>query len=376
MKNIVVLGAGLVGRAMAIDLSVDYSVTAVDLDKKRLQAFEPHPAITTRQADILDPQSLAALLENADLVIGAVPGFMGYQMLKQVIELEKNIVDISFFSQDALELNALAQDKGVVAVVDCGVAPGMSNLILGYHDSQMSVQRFECYVGGLPQRRHWPFEYKAPFSPIDVIEEYTRPARLMENGRIVERPALTEPELLEFAEVGTLEAFNTDGLRSLLYTMGHVPDMKEKTLRYPGHINYIRMLRDSGFFDENMIAVGDVSIRPIDLTAKLLLKQWELQPHEPEFTIMRIVVEGQKNGAGHRYTYSLFDQYDADSGISSMARTTGYACTSAARLVLEGKFDRKGVSPPEYLGAKAECFHEMMELLRQRGIVFECREDK
>ena len=139
------------------------------------------------------------------------------------------------------------RQRGVTAVVDCGVAPGLSNMMLGYHASQGAVSSYRCLVGGLPVKRTWPWQYKAPFSPVDVLEEYTRPARLVEGGCIVTRPALSEPELVDLDPVGTLEAFNTDGLRSLLVTMRQVPDMVEKTLRYPGHIDYIRVLRESGF---------------------------------------------------------------------------------------------------------------------------------
>ena len=120
----------------------------------------------------------------------------------------------------------------VTAIVDFGVAPGIPNLLLGYHQNTMKIDVYKCYVGGLPKKRTMPFQYKAPFSPVDVIEEYTRPARYVVNGEIVVKEALSEPEFLEFDEIGTLEAFNTDGLRSLLFT-NDIPNKIEKTLRYP-----------------------------------------------------------------------------------------------------------------------------------------------
>ena len=176
MAKIVVLGAGLVGNVMAKDLAKQHRVTTVDISEQALAPLQAHN-IQTIQADLSDKNTLTNIIQDFDLVIGAVPGFMGYQMLQTVIEAEKNIVDISFFPANPFELDALAKEKGVVAVMDCGVAPGMGNIILGHHDAQMQISDYECLVGGLPEVREWPYEYKAVFSPIDVIEEYIRPAR-------------------------------------------------------------------------------------------------------------------------------------------------------------------------------------------------------
>jgi saccharopine dehydrogenase-like NADP-dependent oxidoreductase len=225
-------------------------------------------------------------------------------------------------------------------------------------------------VGGLPAKRNWPCQYKAPFSPVDVLEEYTRPARLVENGRIVIKPALSDPELVEVAPVGTLEAFNTDGLRTLLKTVS-VPNMTEKTLRYPGHIEYVRVLRESGFLDTEPVSVGGVVVRPIDVAAALLFPRWRLEEREEEFTAMQIVVRGQEAGEERHHTYRLFDRTDAASGVSSMARTTGYTCTAVARLILDGRFSRKGLCPPEYVGADAACFERVLDDLRSRDVIIE-----
>src|SRR5487761_804719 len=227
--SICVLGAGMVGGVIAQDLARQHDVTSVDVSDTVLARLAKQ-GINTRRLDIGDAQALAACVQPFALVVCAVPGFMGYRTLKTLLEAGKQVADISFFPEDALELDALAKLRGVTALVDMGVAPGMDNLILGHHDAQMQVSRFECLVGGLPQHP------KPPFSPIDVIEKYTRPARLQRGGRVLTLPALTEREMLEFEGVGTLEAFNTDGLRSLLKTMAHIPEMVEKTLRYPGHV--------------------------------------------------------------------------------------------------------------------------------------------
>jgi saccharopine dehydrogenase-like NADP-dependent oxidoreductase len=225
-------------------------------------------------------------------------------------------------------------------------------------------------VGGLPVIRRQPWEYKAVFSPIDVIEEYTRPARFVEEGRSVVRPALSDPELMDFPGVGTLEAFNTDGLRSLIRTID-APNMKEKTLRYPGHIDKMRLLRETGFLSPDPIPVAGQMIRPIDLTAKLLFPQWKLEEGEEDLTVMKVVAEGEKDGRKVSYTWDLFDRYDPASGVHSMARTTGYTATVALRMIADGLYTRKGMSVPEFIGQQPECVEYMLKGLRERGIFYQ-----
>jgi lysine 6-dehydrogenase len=373
MKRVIVLGAGMVGRAIVLDLVPRYAVTAVDVDEQRLARLREEAPVHTVTADLSHSAIIRKLVSDCDLVIGAVPGFLGFQTLKTVIECGKNIVDISFFAEDPFELDALAQQKNVTAVVDCGVAPGMCNILLGYHNARMTVESYECLVGGLPVKRTWPYQYKAPFSPVDVIEEYTRPARLVVDGKLVIREALSDVEYIEFDEIGTLEAFNTDGLRTLLKTM-KIPTMREKTLRYPGHSEYIRVLRETGFFSKDPLEINGVQIRPLDVTAKLLFPKWRLEPDEPEFTVMRVTIRGIENGQRKEYIYELFDRFDSERKISSMARTTGYTCTAVATLVLEGAFTQKGIIPPEYIGADEQRFKSVLEYQKARGVHYRRRE--
>jgi len=366
MKKIIVLGCGMVGRVIAADLAKDFDVTSVDVDRRNLDKLADAP-VKKMTADLAGKGIIAPLVKDFDLVVGAVPGFIGYATLRSVIEAGKNAVDISFFPENALELDGAARAKGVTAVVDCGVAPGMSNMILGYHAARMKVSHFKCYVGGLPVKREFPFEYKAPFSPADVIEEYIRPARYVENGHVVVRPALSDAEFMDFPEVGTLEAFNSDGLRSLLMTT-HVPNMIEKTLRYPGHLDHIKALRDSGFFGREEITVAGQRVKPIEFTSAILFKQWRLHEDDDEFTAMRIIIEGEENGRPRVCQYNLFDRRDRATGFSSMARTTGFPAAAAARLVLDGKIARKGICPPEHIGADEKSFRFVMEYLEQRKV--------
>ena len=369
--KVIVLGAGLVGGPMAIDLAKDerFEVTAADVNEQALQKLiEAEPKIATAGADLSDTDTVRTLVADHDLVLSAVPGFMGFRTLRAVIETGTDVVDIAFFAESPFDLDALAKEKGVTAIVDCGVAPGMSNLLIGHVDRLLDrTDTVLIYVGGLPEAREWPYEYKAVFSPIDVIAEYTRPARYVENGRPVVREALSDPELLSFPGIGILEAFNTDGLRTLADTID-APNMKEKTLRYQGHIEKVAVLRATGMFGEQEIDVNGTKIRPIDLTAKLLFPMWKLKPGDVDITVLQVIVEGEKDGRGVRYIYDMLDRYDHVTGTHSMARTTGYSATMAIRMLAAGLYDRKGISPPEFVGRDERCVAFMLKGLKERGL--------
>jgi saccharopine dehydrogenase-like NADP-dependent oxidoreductase len=226
------------------------------------------------------------------------------------------------------------------------------------------------YVGGLPKIRKKPFEYKAPFSPVDVIEEYTRPARLMENGNIVIKTALTEKEWMQFDEIGTLEAFNTDGLRSLLFTMPHIKNQKEKTLRYPGHIDLIIALKESGFFDAEKVNIDGNEISPLQFTSKILFNEWKLGEEEEELTVMKVILKS----AQKMIEYDLLDRYDGSTKTSSMSRTTGYTCTASANLIAKNLFTEKGVFPPELVGKHKTCFDFVINYLKERNVTWRKKE--
>lgn len=365
--QIAILGAGMVGRTMAIDLAANYSVTSFDVSEQSLQLLTlKNKSVATVKTDLSDYNNYKSLLKAFDFIISAVPGFMGYKTLEAIINANKNVVDISFFSEDALQLDALAKQNNVTAIVDCGVAPGMSNLILGYHNERMKIDSFECMVGGLPKKRVKPFEYKAPFSPIDVLEEYTRPARYVENGNIVTKPALSDPELIDFNKVGTLESFNTDGLRSILYTMSHIPNMKEKTLRYPGHIDLMKGLIKAGFLNAAPVNFKGQSISPLEFTSALLFDQWKLGETEEEFTLMTIEIKAE----GKTIRYELYDEYDLKTKTSSMGRTTGYTATAALHLLINNLFFSKGVFPPELVGKDEHCFKFILKYLKERNVIY------
>ncbi|MDP3731306.1 MAG: saccharopine dehydrogenase C-terminal domain-containing protein [bacterium] len=371
-KKVLVLGAGRVGTAIALDLSDNYKVVVVDahaeaLTEARKVFKKANRKVGVTLCDCTDIDSFKSLAKYPDLIINALPGAVGFFVLKNSIQWGKNIIDISFAPEDPLTLKDVAKKAGVTAIVDCGIAPGLSNMIAGFHYGQMKMNSFSCRVGGLPKKKSPPFNYKAPFSPIDVLAEYIRPARFMEQGRVVTKKALSDIENIVFEGIGELEAFNTDGLRTLLKTL-KVPFMWEKTLRYPGHAEQMKFLRNAGFFDSKSIKAGDTFFSPIEVTTRLLLSHWKYAPGEEDLTLMRIVVDGEEDSEKVLYTYTLYDEYDQKTKMSSMARTTGFTCTAVARLLLEGKIKQTGLVTPEELGMDHQIFDEVVNYLRSKNI--------
>lgn len=358
-QKVVVLGAGRVGKVIASDLSQEFEVTSADMSPAALASLSSRYPVKTQVADLGSPQAVADAIEPADLVICAVPGFMGFNTLKTILERGKNVVDISFFAEDAFALDELARSRNVIAAVDCGVAPGTPDYLAGKLVNKMQIDDFEFQIGGLHFHRSGPEQYLPTFSPTDVWEEYTRPARYVRDGKLITMPPLSEPELADFRIGGhelTLEAFNTDGLRSLITTMkGRIPNMREKTLRFPGHIGWIQHLQETG--------------------EEWVPEKWTPREDEDEFTIMRIHFHGSQNGRPRKIAYTMFVTWDPQTGMSSMSRATGYSCTGVARCVLDGSYTRKGISPPSYIGEAPGCADRIFSHLKARGILFE-REDE
>ncbi len=367
--KILVLGAGLIGKPLALDLSKEkeMDVTVVDKSWQRLENIMA-ANINKKHLDLTETYEFKKLLEQHNLVVNAVPGFMGFDTLKTVISAGRDCVDIAFYPENVLDLSQQAQKKKVRVIADMGVAPGMSNLLAGYAAAKMDeVENIDIYVGGLPVKRTLPWEYKAVFSPTDVLEEYTRPARLVENGKMITKAPLTDIELLEFENIGTLEAFNSDGLRSLMFTL-KAKNMREKTLRYPGHAEKIKFLAQNGFFDTEKTDVAGMPLSPIELTSKLLFKQWKLEEGEEDLTVMQIRVEGKKGGKTLRYTFDLYDRYDPETKTHSMARTTAYSAAQAVRLLVSGEYDKTGITVPEQLGNNEKIVEFMLQGLAERKV--------
>ena len=362
MKRIVVLGGGRIGRVIALNLCKDHAVTLADIQRPENLVNN----IDFIQLDVTDKSALQKKVTEFDLVVGALPSIFGFEALKAVLETGQSMVDISFFTEDPLSLDELAKENNATAIVDMGLAPGITNLMAGHFVSTYDrVDELICLVGGLPVERTLPFQYKAPFAPLDVIEEYTRPARMRRNGEDLVLPALTETETFYVPGVGDLEAFNTDGLRTLLDTVD-IPTMAEKTIRYPGHARFISQLKQAGFFDD----------AHRQHTAQVLQKQWQFKPGERDLTVLEIRVKGIRDGQNVHEIYRLVDHYDTENQISSMARTTGYTCAAAARLMLNRPLN-PGILAPEHLGQDKSDFDAIMSDLANRNIEIKiCPEDK
>jgi lysine 6-dehydrogenase len=398
MPNVTVLGAGMVGSVMAADFARDatWRVTIADASAERLEAAQRRfavavalgqrersgagggshstPALTTRCLDLSEPGGVRRAIDDADLVLGALSSSIAFGALRATIEARKHYCDIAFMGEDALALSSLAVERGVTAVVDCGVAPGMSHMLATLGASQLDrCERVSICVGGLPRVRSMPFQYKAAFAPSDVLEEYTRPARLVEHGRVVTKPALSDPEYVDFDQLGTLEAFNTDGLRSLVATHGPgtpraIPSMVEKTLRYPGHADLMRALSAAGLLSSEAVRVGGAMVSPRDLLSAVIFPKWAYGPDEEDLTIMRVDAEGTREQRPWRVRYDLFDVFDRASQATSMARTTALPCAIVGRLIHAGRINTRGVIAPELLGYDHALMAHLLEELHGRGV--------
>jgi saccharopine dehydrogenase-like NADP-dependent oxidoreductase len=380
--RVTILGSGLVGSVIAADLAreprlklrvVDASERSLETARRRCGVRGGKPRGDARVrfevADAGSPREIARLVADADLVMGALPSRLGLQAVRAVIEEGRPMVDISFMAEDFLSLDRLARRRGVTVVPDCGVAPGLSNMLAASLASRLGrCERVEIVVGGLPVERRGPFQYKAAFSPMDVIEEYTRPARVVERGRVKVRPPMTDSEMMDLPGVGTVEAFLTDGLRSLARTL-KVPFMRERTLRWPGHADLIRDLHAIGMFSTRHVDAAGQRVRPIDLTSRLLVDQWQYGPGEADLTVMRVWAEGRRGGRTERLWWDLLDHHDRGSGFSSMSRTTAFPATSVARQMLAGKLrGMRGVVAPERLGQRPAILKRVMRDLADRGV--------
>jgi len=377
--KIIVLGAGLVGAPMAIDLfkNKNFDVSVADYNDEVLNKLKNIcPELNTIRKDLSKPSDVTSLVSDFDLVINAVPGFMGFKTAEAIIKAGKNCACIAFYEEDPFKLEELAKINNVTMIMDCGVYPGMGSALIMHVAKKLDqVDSILTFVGGLPEIREWPSDYKALFSPIDVIEEYIRPARYIENGFEVVRPALSDPEYVFFPKIGTLEAFNTDGLRTLAQTI-NAPNMKEKTLRYPGHIKKMAVLRELGFFSKDKsITIHNNKISPLELTSQVLFPNWKLNPGEVDITIFQSRIEGIQDGQKKKYTINLFDRYCPDTDVTSMARTTGYTATMAIRMIAQGLYGEKGISPPEYMGKYPQCIEFMLKGLKDRGVIWEVVEE-
>jgi len=341
-------------------------ITISDMNKQSIERVAPllsKSNVRFIQLDFHDHTKLVETAKDFDIMIGLVPGRLGYETMKVAIEARVNMVDLSYMPEDPLTLNEDTSKAGITIVPDCGVAPGLSNVLIGRAVSMIdSVEDVIILVGGLPQEAIPPLNYKVTWCVEDLIEEYVRKSKIVKGGKTVEVEALDGLEEVEFPGVGKLEAFYTDGVRSLHHTVKAV-NMWEKTMRYPGHVEKIKILRYLGFFDEEPIE----GIAPRLITSKLFERKLG-HPEVKDLVAMKVCVDGLRNGIETSYTYSLLDYFDERKGITAMGRTTAYTASAVIELLGDGTIDERGVIPPERLGMNGKIYHEIITRLEREGI--------
>ncbi|OLB68512.1 hypothetical protein AUI06_10900 [archaeon 13_2_20CM_2_52_21] len=368
--KILVVGSGKVGSEIAKDLArsseVD-SVIVADAQPENLKNVRGHAKIRTRRLDISQRKPLLATMRSVDLICGALPGRLGFQLMNCAVEAQRDLVDISYTPENPFKLHSQARDQENIIVPQCGVAPGFTNMCVGDASRRLgTITKVRVFVGGLPQEPTPPLNYRIVFSLEDVINEYSRPARIVENGKEKLVDPLSGRGFLNFPGVGRLEYFITDGLGSLPRSFPDVREMYELTLRYPGHAEMMNTLRVLGFFDREEVQVDGTRIAPRKLSIALLRDAMSLGRPE-DLLALRVEVEG-KGGRKSLLSYRILDYYDPGGKVSAMARTTAYPCTSAALLVGQKKLKSVGVVPPERIARDSEHFGFVLSRLRSRGV--------
>ena len=368
--KVLVAGCGKVGSEIARDLARDPEVDSVigmDASKENLKPLRGIRKITTRHQDISQTKSVQQTMRSVDLVCGALPGRIGFQVMKNAVDAGVDAVDISYTPENPFKLSDLARKKEITVVPQCGVAPGFSNMCVGDASRRLGIiSQVRIYVGGLPQKPVEPLNYRIVFSLEDVINEYSRPVNVIENGQRKKVEPLSGRGFLNFPGVGKLEYFLTDGLGSLPRSYPKVEEMYELTLRYPGHAEMMNTLRVLGFFDRKPMPINGFQIEPRKVSLTLLKDAMSLGTPQ-DLLAMKIEVAdegGRRDGA----LYRVLDYYDNRRQVSAMARTTAYPCTSMALLVGMKKLKAHGVVTPEKIAENQGHFRYVLSRLKQRKV--------
>ncbi|MFN8587490.1 MAG: saccharopine dehydrogenase C-terminal domain-containing protein [Candidatus Eisenbacteria bacterium] len=344
--KIVVLGGGQQGRVIAADLAAarpDARVVVADLHAPALPVLANLSAV---EADLSSAEAVARLLHGADLGVGALPSRFGYAAMQGAIAAKRPFVDVSFSAENPLTLDAEARAAGVTIVPDAGLAPGLSHLCCGHAASRGALDELEISVGGVAQDPTRPYGYVVTWSVEDLHEEYVRDARIMRDGRPLAVPVFSDLKRVTVDGAGELESFLSDGLRTLLDTMPEVPNMAERTLRWPGHVEQVKPLVASGRFVTEIRA--RCTAKPeLDLVAMVVLARW-------------------KDGRAARMT--LVDRYDAATGLTAMARTTALTTSVTAQVLARGAVREPGVHMLERLGRDRAVYDAIVAGLAERGV--------
>jgi len=371
--KILVVGCGKVGSEIARDLAASNevdSVVAMDASPQNLKLLRKRVPrkMQTIRLSISQKNRLHGLLRKVDLVCGALPGRLGFELISETVKAGRDIVDISYTPRDPFLLEPRAKEVGCRVVPQCGVAPGFTNMCVGDASRRMDqMKSVEIFVGGLPEKPEPPLNYRIVFSLEDVVNEYSRPAQVIEEGKRKKVDALSGRGLTSFPGVGRLEYFLTDGLGSLPRSYPKTREMHEFTLRYPGHAEMMSTLRVLGFFERNLVKIGGVEVEPRQLSIELLRGAMSRGSLE-DFLALRVDVKGSSRGKKIHLRYQLLDRYNRSSGVSAMARTTAYPCTSVALLMGGGEIKETGIVTPERIAQDPRLFQFVLDRLAKHGV--------
>jgi lysine 6-dehydrogenase len=368
--KIVILGSGMMGRAIAYDLS-KYSnfesITITDKDRKTLESAENNLENQEINFDILDvekKEDVKKYFIDYDVAISAVPYNFNYMLAKIAIETNTHFLDLGG-NNDIVEkersLFGKAKRNGVTIIPDCGLAPGLSSVIVHDIVEQMSsIEYVKIRVGGLPVNPKPPLNYQIVFSPNGLINEYVEDAIVLDHGKIVQKESMTELETIIFPKpFGTMEAFLTSGGCSTLpYTYKSKIDYLDyKTVRYPGHCEMFKPLLDIGFGSEKPIKIGNKTIAPREMLIKFLMKN--LPINERDVVLLKVLAHGMKNGKKVDIKYTMIDYYDEKNEITSMMRTTGYPTSIIAQMIENNTIKEHGVFGCEEIVPCSPFFREL-----------------
>ena len=374
--RMLVLGAGLQGSACAYDLLQNPKVTQVRLADIHLDHLPPFLApysgerLIPTPLDVRDRAAVLAVMRECDAVMSAIPYYFNLQMAECAVEAGVHFCDLGGNTEIVFEQKALmdkAKAKGITVVPDCGVAPGMVNILAQYGIEQMDpVDSVRIYVGGLPQDPEPPLNYQIVYSLEGVLDYYTTLSWVVRNGERAQVTALSERETIDFPEpAGELEAFHTaGGLSTMAWRYeGKIPTMEYKTLRYPGHAEKMEVIRELGLLDLEPVDVKGTKVVPRDVFVNVVGPKLT-KPTGKDLLVLRVTVSGRKGGKPATRQFDLIDRYDEEHGISAMMRTTGYSLSITGQFQASGKVTPPGVwTPDECMPAKA-----YIDELRKRGM--------
>ncbi len=369
------IGCGYIGSVLAEELvnSLDFEELIIcDSTKEKIEetAKKLGGKVIPFQLDISKYSNLLAIIDDVDLIVGLAPGRLGFNVMKACVEKKKNLIDLSFMAEDPFLFQDAAFKAGVSIIPDCGVAPGLSNMLIGKASSQLDqIEDAIIYVGGLPQDPKPPLNYKVTWCVEDLFEEYTRNAKIVRNGKIAEVEALEGLEEVEFEGFGKFEGFFTDSVRTLHHTI-KANNLWEKTLRYPGHVEKIKLIKKLGLLNKKPLKSTNIS------PWKFMSKFWEENLsffEDKDVLLMRIQVSGKKNSTRIMHTYEVVDYFDKQRNITAMGRSTAYTAFAVIKLMIENKISKKGLIPPEILGMHKKLFQEIQFTLKKRNLEINCK---